>query len=146
MIRRRVDTYGELNDSELAEREQRRHETDWWPLPSIKTGGDGLMMREACDDSTRRFMLAKAVRDGEEECCGEWQEAGYNGRCSKLGRTTWFREIGRDSEGPRYKLCGGCPVAWKMQNIGHWLVDVVDEIEAICEGESDVWTGYGIGE
>jgi hypothetical protein len=28
MIRRRVDKYGELNDSELAEREQRRHEAD----------------------------------------------------------------------------------------------------------------------
>lgn len=80
--------------------------------------------------SQRNAALVERVRSGEVECCGECRRDGYTGWCSLLALPVWFTD-----EGPVY----ACPRADIDREIGEWFVDLLDEIEAICEGDINVW-------
>lgn len=92
----------------------------------------GLLHGESGEWGQRNRELVAKVACNAVECCGEWQRPGYHGWCSLLG----YLPHGFDSK----RIC---PIAARYRDRGIWLVELLDELELICEGEIDVWTGYG---
>lgn len=103
MIRRRVDKYAELNESELLDREQRRHEADRWNGERISKehfeschAVEPSPFTAAWLERTQAKLEAKAAKLAEwiermhgRTCCGEGgpDERGYCSQGPHLGGT-----------------------------------------------------------
>lgn len=113
-------------------------------LDDSRVGGDSQHYFVRWMD--RNAELVEAVASGRRECCGEHERPGYRGGCSLLGG--WPKHRTPDGD-----WCHECPMAARAtkkreteKEHGEWFVELVNEIEAICGGEIDVWTGYGYGD
>lgn len=116
-------------------------------LDDLRVGGDSQHYFIRWTD--RNADLVEAVASGRRECCGEHERPGYRGWCSLLGRPLMLRESVEDGKRTLVR-CDRCPAAMRAkrddERFGEWFAELLGEMNSICKGETDVWTGYGYAE
>lgn len=91
----------------------------------------------------RHRELLAAIEADPTKCCGEWQQSGYYGWCSRLGRPTYFREQGRTDVGiPILQRCDRCPVAIARERDANESEAWIESFFSFLE---DLTNGNGIG-
>jgi hypothetical protein len=133
-----------MNEAEEQERECRRHGNEGWNCERVSR--ECFPVAEPYADPPSPFTeawLAKCRAEIEEQDAKlvAWIDRMKGQIC--CGGTP--DELGYCPHGP-HRTGTKCQRFAADRLIGSWYVDLLDEIEAICEGELDVWTGYGEGD